>query len=180
MRFGFMFGAVGLVLAGCGGVVQQGELDRSQAAWNALKAQNGNSYRYETSFASWAGFGDKTALTVRDGKVTARAYEAYRYEEGQTTVTESYTEEGAALGTHEAGAALRTVDELYGVCRAEVLTQNALANDFYLEFRADGVLELCTYAPKNCADDCSRGVNVTKLEFIPVNAAKNHRERIGE
>lgn len=169
-RLGLVFGTV-LVLAGCTQVVRQGELDRSLATWNALKTQNGNSYRYETSFASWAGFGNKTALTVQDGKVTTRAYEAYRYEEGQTTITESYTEEGTTLGTHEAGAVPRTVDELYGVCRAEVLTQSALANDFYLTFRADGVLETCEYAPKNCADDCSSGVSITELEFLPVAAA---------
>lgn len=166
-----ILGLTGILLAGCAQVVKQGELDRSLATWNALKTQNGDSYRYETSFASWAGFGNKTTLTVRDGEVTARAYEAYRHEEGQTTITESYAEEGAALGTHEAGAASRTVDELYGVCRAEVLTQSALANDFYLMFRADGVLETCEYAPKNCVDDCSSGVNVTGLEFLPVTAA---------
>ena len=169
-RFGFMFGAIATVLAGCSGVVKQGALDRSLTTWNALKTQNGDSYRYEMSFASWAGFGNKTTLTVQNGKVTAQAYEAYRYEEGRTTVTESYAEEGATLGTHEAGAALRTVDELYGVCRAEVLTQSALANDFYLTFRADGVLETREHTPKNCADDCSSGVNVTELEFLPVTA----------
>ena len=164
-------GLTGVLLAGCAQVAKQGELDRSLATWNVLKTQNDDSYRYETSFASWAGFGNKTALTVQNGKVTARAYEAYRREEGQTTVTESYSEEGATLGAHEAGAAPRTVDELYGVCRAEVLTQSALANDFYLTFRADGVLETCEYAPKNCVDDCSSGVNVTGLEFLPVTAA---------
>lgn len=175
-RLGLVFGTV-LVLAGCTQVVKQGELDRSLAVWNALKAENGNSYRYETSFASWAGFGNKTALTVQDGKVTARAYEAYRYEEDRMTITESYTEEGATLGTHESGAALRTVDELYGVCRAEVLTQDALANHVYLTFRADGVLETCEYAPKNCADDCSSGVSIAGLEFLPITAATtDHRQ----
>ena len=175
-RFGFIFGAVITVLAGCSGVVKQSELSSSLETWNALKTQNGDSYHYETSFASWAGFGNKTTLTVQNGEVTARAYEAYRLEgEGQATITESYTEEGTTLGTHEAGAAPRTVDELYGVCRAEVLTQSALANDFYLTFRADGVLETCEYAPKNCADDCSRGVNVTELEFLPAAEAASNR-----
>lgn len=75
--------------------------------------------------------------------------------------------EGAALGSHEAGAAIRTVDELYSVCRDEVLTQNAFANDFYLSFRDDGVLNYCEYAPKDCVDDCSSGVNITDLEFLP-------------
>lgn len=160
-------GLSGVLLVGCAQLAKQGELDRSLAAWNALKAENGESYRYETSFASWAGFGDTTTLSVQSGKVTARAYEAYRLEgDGQTTITESWTEEGAAVGSHEAGAAPRTVDELYGVCRAEVLTKNPLANDFYLFFRDDGVLESCTYVPKGCVDDCSSGVNITGLEFL--------------
>ncbi len=50
---------------------------------------------------------------------------------------------------------------------AGVLTRSSLKNDFYLEFRGDGVLRTCDYVPKSCVDDCSRGVNITGLEFLP-------------
>lgn len=79
-----------------------------------------------------------------------RRYEA-RDAEGM--VTESWTERGEALGSHEHGAPLRTVEELYAACRNEVLTQNRSENTIYLEFGDDGVLEYCQYVPKNCAGD---------------------------
>ena len=156
------------VLSGCGQLGKQNDLAKSLATWQNLKAQNGDLYRYETSFASLFGFGSTTTLTVQAEQVVVRAYEAYRYNSpGGREVTASWTEVGVAVGTHGAGAAPRTIDELYGVCRSEVLTRSSLENDFYLEFRPDGVLERCVYVPKNCADDCSSGVNITGLEFLP-------------
>ena len=164
----------GLLLSGCGQFAKQGELDKSLATWQALKAQNGDHYRYETSFGSFSGFGNTTTLTVQGETVVSRAYEAYRVDgnTGEKNVTESWTEVGAEVGSHEAGAAPRTVDDLYRVCRSEVLAQSPLENDFYLEFRDDGVLRTCDYVPKGCVDDCSRGVNITALEFL---AAKKPR-----
>ena len=147
---------------------EQVALETSLETWKNLKAQNGDHYRYKTSFGSFSGFGDTTTLTVQGETVVSRAYEAYRVNgnTGEKNVTESWTEEGAEVGSHKAGAEPRTVDELYGVCRSDVLTQNPSANDFYLEFRDDGVLKTCDYVPKDCVDDCSRGVNITGLEFL--------------
>lgn len=157
----------GLLLSGCGQSVKQSELDESLATWQNLKAQNGDHYRYETSFASWTGFSSTTTLTVKAGRVTARAYEATYFDQDKTETTETWTEQGSEVGSHEAGAEPRTVDELYGVCRSEVLMQSSAENEFYLEFRGDGVLKDCYYRPKNCADDCLMGVNISGLEFLP-------------
>ncbi len=118
-----------------------------------------------------AGFGTKTTLTVQGKKVIARAYEAYTQDgnTGETTVTESWLEEGSAIGSHDVGADPVTIDTLYATCRSDVLSQSPLANTIYLEFRDDGVLRSCEYVPKDCLDDCSSGVNISILEFLAKN-----------
>ncbi len=155
------------LLSGCGQVAEQGELDKSLATWQALKAQNGDHYLYETLFVSWTGFRSITTLTVQASEIVTRAYKSsYTNDEGEE-ITESWTEEGAAVGSHEAGAEPRTVDELYTECREDVLTQDAAENEFYLEFRNDGVLSSCYYRPLYCQDDCLFGVGIDDLEFLP-------------
>ncbi len=181
-RTWWLAGLTSLLLAGCqqapapddGKVTtppettpQQKQLAESLETWNALKAENGDHYRYETLFASWTGFRSTTTLTVQDNVVVTRAYESsYINDEGEE-ITESWTEEGAAVGSHEAGAKPRTIDELYTECRENVLTQDATENEFYLSFHDDGVLEACYYRSKNCADDCLRGVSAEEFEFLP-------------
>ena len=56
---------------------QQKQLAESLETWNALKAENGDYYRYETSFSSFAGFGSTTTLTVQNEQVVTRAYRSY-------------------------------------------------------------------------------------------------------
>lgn len=159
---------VAFFLAGCSSLGYQNELGQSLATWQRLKAENGGHYRYETSFASWAGFGYKTTLTVQDETVVARAYEAYEQDgnTGETTVTESWLEEGSAIGSHEAGADPVTIDVLYERCREEILPQNSQANEIYLDFLENGVLETCKYRPYNCEDDCLFGISIDRLEFL--------------
>ena len=174
-------GLILLLLAGCqqtlpgteqstpaGATPQQKQLAKSLEAWQTLKTQNGDHYRYETSFSSFFGFGSITTLTVQGEQVVVRAYEAYSYnDKGDKEVTETWTEVDAAVGSHEAGAEPHTIAELYAVCRNGVLTQNPSENELYLEFRDDGVLKTCGYVPKNCADDCFMGVRIDALEFLP-------------
>lgn len=97
-RLELTLGVVAIVLTGCSQLAKQGELSESLAVWNALKTENGNSYRYETSFGSWAGFGDTTTLTVHSGEVVVRAYEAYITNgEGEQEITSSWTERARHL-----------------------------------------------------------------------------------
>lgn len=140
-------------------------LRESLGEWQVLKAAHGGHYEYEVHFSSWVGFSDVTTLEVEGDDVVRRRYEA-RDAEGQ--VTERCTEEGAELGTHEHGAPLRTIEDLYAECRRKVLTQDRRENDIYLEFRYDEVLRYCFYVPKNCADDCSRGVSINALRFLTI------------
>jgi hypothetical protein len=165
-RLGLMFAAVALVLIGCGQVVKQSELDKSLATWDALKVEHGNHYRYETRSVSWTGFRSTTTLTVRNGEVIMRAYEARYQNDVGEDVSESWTEEGAAVGSHESGADPVTIDALYSKCRTEVLTQDPRDNAFYLDFHTNGVLKTCEYRPLACVDDCLFGVSVDVLEFL--------------
>lgn len=138
-------------------------LAESLADWQVLKGRSGGDYQYDVRFASWVGFSATTTLEVRDDEVVLRRYEAL---DAEGMVTESWTEQGAELGSHEHGAPLRTIEELYAVCRNEVLTQDRDENTIYLEFRDDGVLEYCRYVPVDCADDCARGVSIDELRFL--------------
>lgn len=138
-------------------------LAESLADWQVLKGHNGGHYQYDVGFASWVGFSDTTTLEVRDDEVVLRRYEA-RDAEGE--VTESWTEQGEALGSHEHGAPLQTIEELYAVCRNEVLTRDREENTIYLEFGDDGVLDYCQYVPVDCADDCARGVSIDAFRFL--------------
>lgn len=138
-------------------------LAESLADWQVLKGQNGGDYQYDVLFGSVFGFTSTTTFEGRGDEVVLRRYEA-RDAEGE--VTESWTEEGEALGSHKGYEPLRTIEELYATCRNEVLTQDRDENDILLEFGDDGVLEICEYFPKNCADDCFMGVSIDEIRFI--------------
>ena len=91
--------------------------------------------RYEV-YGGFLNFYDLTTLTVRNGRVVARAYKYFETnDKGEYEVMDEYswTEKGAMVGSHkEYGAAPRTIDELYRECRDTVLTRNPRAHDIYL------------------------------------------------
>lgn len=146
-RLGLMLGALAMVLIGCSQFAEQSELGKSLETWNALKAENGGHYRYETRSVSWTRFRSTTTLTVRGGEVVIRAHESHYQNDAGEDVSESWTEEGAAVGSHESGADPVTIDALYSECRTEVLSQNPRDNEFYLDFHTNGVLETCQISP---------------------------------
>lgn len=139
-------------------------LERSLAAWEALKKANGDDYQYEVHFSAMTGGGGMTLLEVRDDKVVMRTFEA----RGVNGPTEQWTERGAKLGSHENAAPLRTVGELYEICREEVLTQDRTVYNLYLEFGDDGVLKECQYAykPEDVGDAMASGVLISALRFL--------------
>lgn len=121
-RLGLMFGVVAMVLTGCSQLAKQSELDRSLATWNALKAENGEHYRYEVSSAFAIIPPSTTTLTVRDGTVVRRSYVGTDVNNAGEEVPESWTEEGTAVGSHDNGSEPITIDEHYGKCQNEVLS----------------------------------------------------------
>ncbi len=165
-RLGLMFGAVAIVLAGCSQFAKQSGLNRSLATWNALKAENGNHYLYEVSASVIAGPTFTTTLTVQDETVVMRNLEVSEISgTGEKTVIDSWTEEGAAVGSHDEGAEPVTLDARYNTCRSDVLSRSSLTNDIILEFQANGVLASCYSLPKGVVYDGGAEV-VTNLEFL--------------
>lgn len=140
----------------------------SLSQWKDLKKENGNSYVYSTTFGSWAGFGSTTELKIEDGNVVARKYEAFRINEtnGVREITDTYAETKADLGSHEDGADLLTIDDLYHSCGKEYLRVDEANNELYFEARPDGLMTLCGFVPKGCADDCFDGVRISSFEWI--------------
>ena len=166
-RLGLRLGAVAILLASCGQLAEQSELDESLTTWNALKAENGDYYRYEVSAGSVVGPHYDTTLTVQEGEVVQRDLAIAEIDdEGNVTVTERWSETGAALDTHDEGAELITLDERYSRCRDDVLNQDPTTNDIYLEFQDNSVLASCYAIPKNVDYDGGAEV-ITGLEFSP-------------
>lgn len=177
-----MVGLTSLLLAGCqqtaapgNGQVstppettpRQKQFTKSLETWNTLKAENGDHYRYKVNAGSVFGPSYDTTLTVQEGEIVQRDLAITEVDdEGNVTTTESWSETGAALGSHDEGAELITIDARYSSCRDEVLSQNPATNDIYLEFQANGVLRDCSYVPKNVAYDGGAEV-ITDLEFLP-------------
>lgn len=178
----WLAGLTSLLLVGCqqapapnGGKVtpppettpQQKQLAQSLETWNTLKAENGDYYRYEVSAGSVFGPSYDTTLTVQAGEVVKRDLAITEIDnEGNVTTTESWSETGAALGSHDEGAELIAVDTYYSRCRDDVLKQDPETNHIYLELQDSGVLSYCAYIPKDVAYD-GGGYVITSLEFPP-------------
>ncbi len=146
---------------------QQKQLAESLETWNALKTKNGDYYRYEVSAGSVFGPSYDTTLTVQEGKVVQRDLAITEIDnEGNITTTKSWSETGAALGSHDEGAELIPIDTYYSRCRNDVLSQSPETNDIYLALQDNGVVASCYAIPKNVEYDGGAEV-ITGLEFLP-------------
>ncbi|MFT6802759.1 MAG: hypothetical protein ACJA2N_001950 [Salibacteraceae bacterium] len=136
--------------------------------WTELKIANGNSYRYQIRFLSWAGFGSTTKLKVIDGKVKARVYEEFRADEqtGQRVITDSYHENEDVLGSHEKGASPLTIDKLYSSCARDYLVVDKEKNTLYFETEINGLMRLCGFVENGCVDDCYQGISIDSFEWV--------------
>ncbi|WP_373056107.1 hypothetical protein [Zunongwangia sp. H14] len=142
----------------------------SKSSWQGLKTAKGENYRYRIEFTSWTGYSQETEITVIKGEIEKREFHAFQqnftdeqlvYEE-----LESYVETGEELGTHEKGAALRTIDELYETCISELLVVNQSSNTLYFDTDENGIISECGYVPKGCVDDCFAGFKLKKFNWI--------------
>lgn len=136
--------------------------------WNELKKTNGDSYIYETTFVSWTGYGETTELTIENDIVVSRKYEGFVIDgaSGQKEITDSYIELSSDLGSNNYGAEPRTIDELYQTCLKDILVADERNNTIYFETAANGLMTLCGYRPKNCADDCLFRVSIDAFAWI--------------
>ncbi|MEO8214124.1 MAG: hypothetical protein ABI560_13070 [Myxococcales bacterium] len=58
------------------------------------------------------------------------------------------------------------MEQVYDDCEQRILSKDPAANFIDLTVRDDGLLAVCSYFPKNCADDCSVGYNITSVTFF--------------
>ncbi|MBN2662807.1 MAG: hypothetical protein JXR68_04085 [Bacteroidales bacterium] len=142
--------------------------EESLKKWEALKRVNGNSYVYQISFASWTGYGNLTEITVKDGIVTNRKYESFKYDhkKNKRIINNTYTENINNLGSNSEGAAALTIDQLYETCAKNYLTVDPSENEIYFETTDYGLMTTCGYYPFGCADDCYRGISISAFEWI--------------
>ncbi len=125
----------------------------------------GDDYRYRVDFETWVGFGWTTDFVVADGVVEERSYEERHVGDDQFIVEESWTETGIALGSHESGAPVRTVDELHDDCLGLLDTLDARRHQLMVRTDDDGLLTLCGGVDPIVAD--SPGTFVTIAGFAP-------------
>lgn len=142
---------------------EQSRLSQSRSSWAALKSANGSSYRYTARDASFSGYRWQTTVEVLQDRVLRRTF---RSETETGAEDQAWVEEGSALGSHAGAAPPLTIEGVYEECAAEVLTKDPGANSITVTFHSNGLLETCTYFPKNCADDCAVGVRVSSFEFL--------------
>jgi major membrane immunogen (membrane-anchored lipoprotein) len=137
-------------------------LAESLLAWQDMKAADDGTYQYTRTSSSFTGYRDTTTVVVENDVVVRRTYEVY---DENGALFDSFDEQGAEVGSNESGAPARTIDELYEICRDDVLTQDPAQNHIILTFHDDGILETCVYVPRDCADDCDEGVGIDTLDL---------------
>jgi predicted small lipoprotein YifL len=168
----------GALIAGCGSAspeetppdaappdaapTDEARLAESLRAWQDLEAADDGRYRYARYTSSFTGSRATTTFEVVDDVVTRRTYEAL---EPDGTLGESFDERGAEVGTNAGAAPPHTIDELYEICKNDVLTQDRAQNNILLTFHENGVLEYCEYSLIDCADDCGEGVDITSIDL---------------
>ncbi len=142
--------------------------NESLTKWRELKKINGNSYIYQTTISSWTGFSSVTELKIEEGIVTTRVYKEFKTNEtnGQQEMIDSYTEIKTSLGSHEKGANILTIDDLYNSCASEYLIADKERNTLYFETETSGLMTLCGFVPNGCMDDCFKGVRINSFKWI--------------
>lgn len=139
----------------------QDKFDASQEAWLDFKESSNNSYKYTVINNSWwTEISMETSITVENGVIIQRDFE-------YTSPMQNYhwTETGSELGTHEIGADLITLDEVYKKAKNDWLIQRSNTNT-YLETENNGIISICGYDLKSCVDDCFVGIRIKSIEFL--------------
>lgn len=155
-----------LSLLSCKGEDEGTSLDSSAKDWEETKSKEGNNYSYQVVSQSWTGYGTSTTLKVVDGQVSEREYTAYQIEEGgDRVILSEYSESMDSLGSHDEGAGIYTIDELYDQCEGEYLSVDAAKNTIYFSTFKNGLLQTCGYVPSNCMDDCFVGFKISLIAF---------------
>jgi hypothetical protein len=148
------------------GIAYGGDYGRSYLAWQDFKKTSGDSYSYQVGTSSWVGYRTETTITIKQGKVTERSFLVTMQQDiGGTTVVKEWKEDEAQLGTHEEGAALLTLDEVYTKAKENWLLKRDNAKT-YFETNNNGMISLCGYAENGCQDDCLIGIRINFIKGL--------------
>jgi len=147
----------------------EANFNNSLKKWKTLKKSHNDSYEYEVSLSSWVGFRNTTKLVVRKGKLVSREYlETQRNKNDRFADEETliYKEEGADINKNEKGFKGVLIDQVYNKCGTESLQVDEKENNLYFSINEMGIIKSCGYSPKNCADDCSRGIYISSFKWL--------------
>jgi hypothetical protein len=141
---------------------RQALVAESLTVWQEVKAADDGTYGYTWTTSSFTGYRTITTFVVSNDVVVRRTYEAY---DENNQLVDSFDEQGDQVGSNPGGRPVYTIDQIYEVCRDEVLTQDPEAHAFFLSFHPDGILEACLYRSLTCQDDCQMGVQIDSLDL---------------
>ena len=130
--------------------------------WQQLKNNHNAHYSYERDGLSPEGFHSSTKITVINNQVEFRDF--FEWQQGNTP-TLTWTEDFAQLGTHDQGASIKTLDQLYQQCKNQILNQPQ--TDFTVTFKVDqiNILQQCSYTRLSCANQCTKGIRIQGLSL---------------
>jgi hypothetical protein len=154
-----------LMTASCTKNHYSGEYQESYNAWLKFKTKSNNSYKYTIYFESFSGFKEETVIYVRNGIVVRRSFKATTKDGNYPptiSVTEEWAEEKVSLNTHQKGADIKTLDELYAEAENKWLKKRDNAKT-YFEAKNEGMISTAGYVENNCADDCFRGITISSI-----------------
>ena len=158
-----------LSLAACKKDASNSKYEKSFTAFQSFKKTSNNTYYYVTTFTSWVGYGSETKISVDKGTIIARDFIMRGNPWGSPNDTtrnallEEWHEDKATLGTHDEGAELLTLDQVYDKAKNEWLKVDRNKNTVYFETQHNGVISSCGYVPKNCMDDCFIGIRIKEI-----------------
>jgi len=140
----------------------------STRSWDSLKKEHNNSYEYSIVNSSYSGWRSEIKITVTNGRVTRREYwETTKSIGGGFGALEKvYIEAGRTVGHNKKGGLPITLDRVYIACAQHSLIVDEEMNDISFKTDESGVLAVCGYTPKNCADDCFTGVSIASFKWL--------------
>ncbi|MCS4165128.1 MULTISPECIES: hypothetical protein [Sphingobacterium] len=149
-------------------VAYSSEFDKSYEAYQKYKKENANSYQYTVTSSSWTGSNSTTTITVFNGQVEHRSYEAKTHlEDGKVQTYAKWTENKTELNTHDEGYEASTLDQVYERAKKDWLIKRR-DSKIYFEAKNNGLISSAGYVPDNCQDDCFVGINISKISMPPI------------
>lgn len=138
--------------------------EKSYKAWTNFKAATGNSYAYTVSTSTWTGYSSETTLTILNGQITGRSFVSKGPKGNDPTVVvlEQWEEDVNSLKTHNRGASLLTLDEIYDLAKNDLLLKRSDA-EVSFEAKNDGMISGAGYVEHGCQDDCFRGIRIKSI-----------------